>query len=280
MTHVIVLGSGTPNAEPGRAGSAVAVVDGSSWVLVDCGRGATQRALDAGLRLGDLVAVYVTHHHSDHISDLATLAIARWVAGGGPLVVVAPAGPATEYAARAVDAFAASSFVGQAKAASGAAPSIAVVGFTAGPTVEPVWSSDGWSVSSTLVDHGVVEPAVGYRIERGAARVMVSGDTRVCDGVRALADRAHVVVHEALLGDRVSAAALEWNASARDVGELARLTNPRTLVLTHLIPAPATEQDEAAYVADVRAGGFEGTTLVARDLLRIDVHQDHDRDGV
>jgi ribonuclease BN (tRNA processing enzyme) len=51
VVEVIVLGSGTPNPDPKRAGPSVAVADGSSWVLVDCGRAATQRALGAGLDL-------------------------------------------------------------------------------------------------------------------------------------------------------------------------------------------------------------------------------------
>jgi hypothetical protein len=42
-------------------------------------------------------------------------------------------------------------------------------------------------------------------------------------------------------------------------------------VLTHLIPAPRSAADEFAYVDEVRAGGFEGTVTVARDLLRIGI---------
>jgi ribonuclease Z len=100
---------------------------------------------------------------------------------------------------------------------------------------------------------------------------MVSGDTRVCDGVHALARDANVIVHEALLGERVSPELLEWNASAESVGTLASIVKPVTLVLTHLIPAPITLDDEAAYLADVRRGGFAGDTIGARDLTRINV---------
>ena len=99
---------------------------------------------------------------------------------------------------------------------------------------------------------------------------MVSGDTCVCDGVRSLATGAHVIVHEALLAASVSAALLEWNASAESVGALAAAIGPRTLVLTHLIPAPSSPADERAYLDDVRRGGFTGRTFVAHDLLRIE----------
>jgi ribonuclease Z len=134
-----------------------------------------------------------------------------------------------------------------------------------------VIDAHGWTLRTALVDHHPIEPATGYRIERSGVAVMVSGDTRVCDGVRALALGAHVVVHEALLGERVPSPLLTWNPSAESVGALAALVQPATLVLTHLIPAPVTEHDDAAYLADVRRGGFDGQTIVARDLTEIHI---------
>jgi ribonuclease Z len=270
VVEVIVLGSGTPNPDPERAGSSVAVADGSSWVLVDCGRAATQRALSAGLDLTALRAVLITHHHSDHLSDLATLAITRWTAGAaGPLLVVAPRGPAAEFASRCLAAFADDSFHGQAAPAAGPRPAITVDAFAAGDGVREVLGLDGWTVRSVAVDHHPVEPAVGYRVERNGVAVVISGDTAVCDGMRRLADGARLVVHEALLSTAVPAALLEWNAGARSVGELARHTRTHTLVLTHLIPAPRSAADEDAFVAEVRDGGFTGQVVVAHDLLRL-----------
>lgn len=270
VVDVIVLGSGTPNPDPHRAGAAVAVIGESSWLLVDCGRAATQRALGAGLDLTAVAAVLITHHHSDHLSDLATFAIARWVAGAAsPLRVLAPAGPAAAFARACLDGFGDPLFHGQASASAGRRPAIEAEAFDASHDVAIVFRTEEWAVSSVLVDHHPVEPAVGYLVESGGARVAISGDTAVCEGMRRLAGGAHVLVHQALLGARVSPSLLEWNASARSVGELAAWTRPETLVLTHLIPAPARAEDELAYLDEVRAGGFTGRTLVAHDLLRL-----------
>ncbi len=273
VVDVVVLGSGTPNPDHDRAGSAVAVVDPSSWVLIDCGRGATLRAIAADLDLTRLAGVFITHHHSDHLSDLPTLAIARWSAGGAtPLDVHAPDGPAARFAHGCLDAFDDDCFRSQADPGAGRRPRVCVHGFTATDDVTTVYDSNGWTIRTTLVDHHPIEPATGYRIERAGAVVMVSGDTRVCDGVRRLAHGAHVVVHEALLGDRVSPSLLTWNASAESVGALAADVQPATLVLTHLIPAPVTADDEAEYLDEVRRGGFDGRTIVASDLTRIPVN--------
>lgn len=269
---VVILGSGTPVAGPGRAGAATALVAGDGrWVLVDCGRGATQRALDAGLDLTALVAVAVTHHHSDHVNDLATLATTRWSAGATPLAVVAPEGPSARFARRCLDAYDDQAFHSQARPAAGPRPVIDVRAFeaTESPT-DVLVTGDGWRLASALVDHHPVAPAVGYQVAHDdGGRVAVSGDTAVCAGVEALAEGVDVLVHEALLGDRVTPGLLTWNAGARAVGELAARTRPATLVLTHLIPAPTTTADQDAYVAEVRDGGFTGPTLVAHDGLRV-----------
>jgi ribonuclease Z len=274
VVEVVVLGSGTPVPVADRAGSAVAVVVDREWLVVDCGRAATQRAIDAGLDLSRVVAVAITHHHSDHLSDLATFATARWTAGATtPLTVVVPRGPSTEFARHCLDVFDDQSFYSQALEASGPRPTINVHSFEPSTDVSLVYSSGDWNVSSVLVDHHPVDPAVGYLLEHTGTRVVVSGDTAVCEGMRQIADGVDVLVHEALLSTKVPAALLEWNAGAAAVGELAVVAQPRTLVLTHLLPAPKSAEDHEAYLAEVRAGGFNGPTIIAHDLLRVPVHQ-------
>ena len=61
--RVVFLGSGS-------AGNAVAVTDGATTLLVDCGfsaRETARRMALVGLRAEDVSAILVTHEHSDHI---------------------------------------------------------------------------------------------------------------------------------------------------------------------------------------------------------------------
>ena len=214
MVTIVLLGTGTPNPDPARAGSAVAVTDDDRWVLVDCGRAATHRVLEAGLDLARLDAVFITHHHSDHVSDLATLAIARWVGGaGGPLTVIAPDGPSARYAEHCLDVFRQQSFHSQAPASAGPRPVIVTRTFDASDAVTTVHSNGPWTVEAVLVDHHPVAPAVGYLVRHGELRMAISGDTAACDGMRHLAERADVLIHEALLADAVHPRLLDWNAS-------------------------------------------------------------------
>jgi ribonuclease Z len=270
MVDVILLGTGTPMVDAARCGSGTAIVDAAGWLLVDCGRGVPQRIAEAGLDMSLLRAVFLTHHHSDHISDLATLATMRWCDGApDPLIVVAPQGPCARFAATCLDPFDQTAFHGQASPAAGAHPRIAVQAFSAQPSPESVYEDDRFVVSSALVDHHPIEAAVGYRIIVSGSVVTLSGDTAVCSGVEELADGADLLIHEAVRASAASPKLLAWNASAESVGALAKRANVRHVVLTHLLPPPQSADDEAGFVVDARRGGFVGPITVARDHLRI-----------
>lgn len=272
MVDVVLLGTGTPMPDPHRCGSGAAVVHDGRWVLIDCGRGVTQRVMEVGLDLSGLEAVLLTHHHSDHVSDLATLAITRWVDGAPlPLRVVAPGGPCARFARGCLDGFEDQAFHSQAGHDSPPRPTVDVVEFA--PTDDPqrVFESATWTVSSALVDHSPIEAAVGYRIEVDGRAVALSGDTARCLGIERLAVGADLLIHEALRSDRASPSLLGWNASARSVGELARDLDLPRVVLTHLLPAPRSERDEQAFVDEVRAAGHLGEVIVARDRLRLTI---------
>src|SRR5262245_12817950 len=84
-TVVVMLGTGTPNADPDRSGPAVAVVRGNRAFLVDAGPGVVRRAAAAarnGLKALDakkLNIVFITHLHSDHTVGLPDLMLTPWV---------------------------------------------------------------------------------------------------------------------------------------------------------------------------------------------------------
>ena len=58
----------------------------------------------------------------------------------------------------------------------------------------------------------------------------------------------------------------EYHADTRLIGKQAAELGVPTLVLTHLIPAPNTPEEEQAFADEVRSGGYEGELIVANDL--------------
>ena len=92
-TQVILLGTGTPNADPARSGPATAVVVDGVPYIVDCGPGVVRRAAAAGLKASSLGHVFITHLHTDHTLGLPDLIFTCWVLERGqPLQVYGPPG--------------------------------------------------------------------------------------------------------------------------------------------------------------------------------------------
>ena len=58
-----------------------------------------------------------------------------------------------------------------------------------------------------------------------------------------------------------------YHTSAREAGEIAEKAKVKMLVMTHLIPADATEQD---FLKEARKG-FSGKIMVGRDLMHIEL---------
>src|SRR5579863_10556216 len=87
VTQVVMLGTGTPNADPDRSGPAVAIIVNGQSYLVDCGPGIVRRAAAAtrngvlGLAMKNLKTVFITHLHSDHTLGLPDLIFTPWVLG-------------------------------------------------------------------------------------------------------------------------------------------------------------------------------------------------------
>ena len=85
-TRVVILGSGTPNADPDHSGPAVAIVVDSTAYMVDAGAGIVRRAALAArtdsipaLDPARLGRVFVTHLHSDHTLGMPDLILTLWV---------------------------------------------------------------------------------------------------------------------------------------------------------------------------------------------------------
>src|SRR5829696_9057925 len=99
---LVVLGTGTPNADPERLGPALAVVVRGVPYLIDAGPGVVRRAAAAeragisGLAPRKLGTVFITHLHSDHTVGLPDLIFTPWVLERtAPLQVYGPAGVAS-----------------------------------------------------------------------------------------------------------------------------------------------------------------------------------------
>ncbi|MFD4571124.1 ribonuclease Z [Streptomyces sp. NPDC058417] len=94
-------------------------------------------------------------------------------------------------------------------------------------------------------------------------------DTRLCDGVHALADGCDLLVIESTFLDEDERLAVDHgHLTAGQAARVARDAGVRHLVLTHFSQRYA---DPDAFERQARAAGFEGELTVASDLLRVPV---------
>ena len=237
------------------------------------------RLTQAGVWIPDLTALFVTHHHSDHVVGLQDVVLTHWVvdrqARNPPLLVVVPDGPSADFCRRMLDPWEHDIAVRMEHTGRVEGPAIDLRPFPYPESLTEVWAHGEVRVLAGQVRHEPVHPAVGYRVETPDGVVVITGDTLVCDEVAELAAGADVLVYEAMRFEPIEQLpehrrfVLDYHADTRLIGRQAAELGVPTLVLTHLIPPPDAPGDADAFVADVRSGGYDGELIVADDLAEV-----------
>jgi ribonuclease Z len=273
---VILTGTGFPTVDPRRAGPGTMVRDGDVCLQFDAGRATTQRLVEAGCPPAELTALFITHHHYDHLLDVQDLLLSRWMSSGmgiHPLPVIAPIGPSQDFINRVLDIWAEDIAGRNRQLGTVGGPGTELVAFEASDVLTEVWRGGDLRVSAILVDHFPVVPAVAYRVDGPHGAVVISGDTAVCEAVETIATGARLLVHEVIL-DAVARANLgnpqvRYHANAVALGAMAARVQVPVLALTHLIPAPNTAEVQAAFREEIRRGGYRGQLVLGEDLATI-----------
>jgi ribonuclease BN (tRNA processing enzyme) len=273
-TRVVMLGTGTPNADPERSGPAVAIVVGDVVYLVDAGPGIVRRAAQAArddsipaLAMPGLRRVFLTHLHSDHTTGLADLIFSPWVLGRtDPLEVYGPSGTK-----RMVD------LVEQAYSAdvqirlTGGEPSNKTGYVANAHDVVPgvVYRDSNVTVTAFKVAHGKWDQAFGYRFATRDRTIVLSGDTSPSDAVVDACNGCDVLVHEVYSTERLASRTPDWqryhaayHTSTRELAAIATRARPKLLVLYHQL---YWGDDDPGLLRQVRAL-YKGNVVSARDL--------------
>jgi ribonuclease BN (tRNA processing enzyme) len=239
-TRVVLLGTGTPSADPERSGPATAVVVDDTPYLIDFGPGVVRRAAAAvakgveGLSLANLRVAFLTHLHADHTMGYADLIITPWISGRNTaLQVYGPRGlkDMTEHvlAAYRVDL--------DNRMQERGRKSHLVEAHEISPGV--VYRDAKVTVTAFAVPHGDLE-AFGYRFQTPDKVIVISGDTSPTDNVASACNGCDILLHEhysaasfARVEPRWQQYRLRHHTSTRQLAELAAKARPALLILYH-----------------------------------------------
>ena len=295
----VTLGTGGgPMIRLERAQPANAVVVGDAVYLFDTGDGTERQLVAAKLPVRNIRAIFLSHHHHDHIGGLTPLLVSRWQFNTlAPLPVVGPPGTAS-----LVQGVAAAFRPLELAPTAVGGPAKPPIARTVAPRdiapdlTQPteVYRDDNIRVLAINNDHYHFPPgseehrfarSYAYRIEAGGRSFVFTGDTGPSANVERLARGADVLVSEVMNLEAIervlradsnlpppALAALtehmrQNHVTPEQVGQMAARAGVKSVVLTHLVPGVDGERNLGVYRDGVRRH-FNGPVSVARDLER------------
>jgi ribonuclease Z len=241
---VVLLGSGAgPPVNLQQYGASTLIEAGGERFLFDCGRGATFRLVQAGVPIGSISRLFLTHLHSDHVVQIPDLFLTGWAGArrNVPFEVWGPDGTRSMMD-HIQQAFAFDIHIRRDVDEKLGAAGIQVVAHDIKQGV--VYDEHGVKITAFLVDHGVVQPAFGYRVDYGGHSVVLSGDTRVSENLIRFAQGVDVLIHEGIDPEftrnrpdhpRPEAidAIIAHHTTAEQAGEVFTRVKPRLAVYSH-----------------------------------------------
>jgi len=301
--HVITTGTGAPLPDPRRVGPQAVVVAGDQILVFDTGPGSTRKLLLTGLNVSSVNALFLTHYHSDHISDLGEFMLQHWGNAGAtePLKIYGPTGVEAVVAGflaayqldrgyriahHGTDVMPPSGFGAVAHA------------FDLGTDLmssEVVYEAGDVNVIAFNVDHPPVVPAVGFRVTYKDRSVVITGDTIYSDSLI-----HHAMGADLMVSDSLNHKMSQWTADAgrdtennlssvtEDIQEshirpeeaalVAKEAGVPVLIITHVLP-PVPDQLINPFLREARAT-YGGVLRMANDGTLISLPVNSDRHAI
>ena len=274
-TWVVLLGTGTPGAEPDRFGPATAVVAGGTAYLIDAGPGVVRRAAAGAVVSGlpalqpqNLRVAFFTHLHSDHTIGYPDLILSPWVLGRAvPLQAYGPPGLDAMTTAL-LEAYREDIRVRVEGPERLRRDLLAVETHEIGPGL--IYEDAVMRVEAFAVPHGTWDHAFGFKLTTADRTIVMSGDTGPFDGLAEIAAGADVLIHEAYGAEGLRRRQPEtqlyhgtFHTSAVKVGEIAARAGVGMVILNHQLHLGGETPEEM--VEQVRIS-FDGEVVYGRDL--------------
>ena len=279
-TKLIVLGSGTPNPDPERKGSAYAVIVNDQAYLVDFGPGVVRSAAALSpewggnikaLSVKNLEYAFLTHIHSDHSAGLADLLLTPWIMGRDKEIkLFGPSG---------LDKMANSILMAYEEDINyriyGTQPSNKKGYKYKFKSIDEglIYEDENVKVEAFKVPHGSFDDAFGFKFTTEDKVIVFSGDTGPSKTIEKLAYKVDILVHEVYSQAGFLEKTKDWqkyhqghHTSTLEVGEIASKAKPQLLLLSHILFWGSTPDE----ILQETRQTFNGNIKIAEDLMIIE----------
>tara|TARA_Y100001935_G_scaffold148379_1_gene122488 strand:+ start:144 stop:971 length:828 start_codon:yes stop_codon:yes gene_type:complete len=274
--ELTLLGTGCPKVDFKRFGPSNLVSTNKTKILIDCGSGVTQRLDQTKVSSADIDALFLTHLHSDHVVDIYQLIISSWHSYRiKPWVVYGPKGT-KKFIKKIMDAWKEERLlrIKYEARSSIEAFNIIIKEFKNSGKVK----IKDLNIQYFEVDHKPVKFAYGFNFFHKNKKLTISGDTRPCENIMKYAQKADVLLHEVFIDGELKDTnkmrskktlhnVRSYHTPSTLLGKIAKLTNCKKLVLTHLVP---TKFNENKLKKTIR-NDFGKDPIIGRDLLKIKI---------
>ncbi len=277
---VTLLGTGTPEPLASRIGISTLVRAGSETLLFDCGRGTALRLHQAENTYKTATVMFLTHLHSDHVSGIPDL----WLTGSIPqmrgreesLRIYGPSGT-ERLAGHLQQAYAADVEARQ--------PSRDMAGFGSSPALMQatdidsgvVYERNGVRVTAFPVEHLIIEPAFGFRVDYNGRSVALSGDTTYCDSLVEHSKGVDLLIHEvAAVPEDADASSplvnrvVSCHTSPEEAGRVYDEVRPALAVYSHIHYILGATDDD---ITKATRRTYGGEFVVGQDLDTFEVEK-------
>lgn len=243
-TKLILLGTGTPFADPTKSGPSLAIVVNNTSYIVDCGPGVVRRAAEASklgfpsLEAAQLKTLFITHLHSDHTIGLADIILTPAVLDrNAPIRIYGPVGSKkmTDDLMSAYKEDIAIRINGLEKG-----DAIAYQVYTNEIKEGQIYKDSNLTVTAFNVQHGQWDNAFGFVFQTKDKKIVVSGDCTYSENLIKYAKDCDILVHEVYSDAGLKKRTQRWqdyhstfHTSTYQLADIANKVKPKLLILNH-----------------------------------------------
>ena len=272
-TKLVLLGTGSPFADPAKSGPSLAIVVNNTSYILDAGSGLVRRAAQAkelgfpSLEAAQLKTLFITHLHSDHTIGLADIILTPAVLDrNAPITIYGPTGikKMTADLMRAYKEDIAIRINGLEKG-----DAIAYQVNTNEIKEGEIYKDSNLTVTAFKVKHGQWENAFGFVFQTKDKKIVVSGDCTYSENLIKYAKDCDILVHEVYSDAGLKKRTQRWqdyhstfHTSTFQLADIANQVKPKLLVLNHQLTFGTTLQS----LLDEVQSKYKGVVVNGADL--------------